>query len=252
MKDKEATCLFRNLDQGYRELFETKYKTLFFDIIKITPYNQESIESIFTSDKIKDYDSLIITSRNTVSILNDILRKHNIREVPHISTYIISDKNKNNLWFECKTVISANGYAKDLCEKMEKDIHAGKIKNVLFVCGDKRLNTIPNFLNKHNINFDELKVYKTDHGTSKEIGEKITNVVETYKKIYFVFFSPSGIESFKNMFDCETNNHIWDNDRIQFVSIGTTTAESLKEMKKDVIIADLPEDKYIFECISNK
>lgn len=252
MKKEEVTCLFRNFDQSYFDLFETKYKTLFFDIIKITPYNESSIESIFNSDKIKNYDTIIITSRNSVSILQDVLKKHGIHEIPHISIYIISDKNKNNLEFTCKNVIAANGYAKDLCDKMEKEIISGKINNVLFICGDKRLNTIPNFLNKHKINFDELKIYKTDDMVSEKTENEITNIIKTYEKIYFVFFSPSGIKSFKNMFDPTKNNHIWNNDKIQFVSIGTTTAKLLEEMGKNVIIAHLPEHKYIFEAINNK
>lgn len=250
MISSEAVCLFRDFDQTYLDLFETKYKTFFIDLIKVVPYNESQIETIFTTDKIKNYDSLIITSRNSVSILGDVLKKHKIDQIPHISTYIISEKNMNNLPFKCKKVIAGNGYAKNLCGKMEKDIDNGKIKNVLFLCGNKRLNTIPNFLNKYNVKFDELKIYDTINLISDETKEKITKVIDQYKRIYLVFFSPSGIESFKKIFNNIKNNHIWDNEKIKFVSIGTTTSKPLEDMNKEVIIAHLPEHKYIFECIS--
>ena len=250
MADREVVCLFRDFDQTYLDLFKTRYKTLFIDLIKIIPYNETEVESIFTSEKIKEYDSLVITSRNTVSILDNILKKHKIKQIPHISTYIISEKNMMNLPFTCKSVVSANGYAVDLCDRMKKDIQDGNIKNVLFLCGNKRLNTIPDFLNQHKMNFNELKIYDTINLISKENEEIIKKIIDKYKRTYLVFFSPTGIESFKNMFDVDRNDHIWNNDKVVFASIGTTTAKPLQEMKKKVVIADLPEHTYIFESIS--
>lgn len=249
MEDKDAVCLFKDFDQTYVDTFKTRYETLFFDLIKITPYNQLLLTSVLTSDKIKTYDTIVITSKNTVSILNDVLKKNQIDEIPHISTYIISDKNMKNLGFKCKNVVAANGYAKDLCIRMEDDIHNGKIKNVLFLCGNKRLNTIPNFLNKHGVRFDELKIYKTNSITSQQTKKDVLDVIEKYKKVYLVFFSPSGVASFKNMFDPETDLYIWHQSKVKFVSIGTTTAQPLQDVKKEIIVSRLPEPKYIFESI---
>lgn len=250
MACEEAVCLFRDFDQVYLDLFNTKYKTFFIELIKIVPHNESHIEKIFMSEEINKYDSLVITSRNTVSILENISKKHNLSKLSHISTYIISEKNMNNLPFKCKRVISGNGYATDLCNKMKKDIDDGKVTNVLFLCGNKRLNTIPNFLNKHGIKFDELKIYDTIHLVSEKIEKQIKNIINEYKKTYLVFFSPTGIESFKKIFSEEKNNEIWNNNKVKFVSIGTTTAKPLEKINKKVIIAHLPEDKYIFECIS--
>ncbi len=97
-------------------------------------------------------------------------------------------------------------------EALAKDISGyPEIKAISFICGNKRLDHLPNLLQKNNISVNEIMVYRTSYR-----GKRIH---EPYHAVFF--FSPSGAESFfqTNILPKHT----------PCFCIGETTAASVKE-----------------------
>jgi len=107
----------------------------------------------------------------------------------------------------------------DHADALAKDItRHPEIKAVSFICGNKRLDHLPNLLKKNNINVNEVMVYRTSYS-----GKRIH---ENYEAVFF--FSPSGVESFfqTNILPRET----------PCFCIGDTTASSVREHAKNAVI----------------
>ena len=104
----------------------------------------------------------------------------------------------------------ADALAKDITQRPE-------IKAVSFICGNKRLDHLPNLLKKNNINVNEVMVYRTSYS-----GKRIH---ENYEAVFF--FSPTGVESFfqTNILPRE----------IPCFCIGETTASSVREHTKNAV-----------------
>jgi len=123
--------------------------------------------------------------------------------------------------------------AKDAEELSGKIITDKSIRQIVFFCGNQRRDLLPSQLRKHEIDVEELIVYKTI--------EKPQTVSKKYDGI--LFFSPSGVRSFfaKNKLDTTT----------QIFSIGKTTAEEVKNFSNNtIVISEIPDTgKLIGEVI---
>jgi uroporphyrinogen-III synthase len=87
---------------------------------------------------------------------------------------------------------------------------------LLFLCGDRRRDTLPDRLRAAAVTFDELVVYRT-MGDAEELAEAI----EQQRPDWLVFFSPSGVETAEALAGTGWN-------RIRKAAIGPTTAEALR------------------------
>jgi len=103
-------------------------------------------------------------------------------------------------------------------------------REVVFFCGDKRLDTMGELLHKAGIMVNEIVVYRT---------EEIPRFVEKdYDGI--LFFSPSGVNSFFNMNTIEP-------EAILF-AIGSTTANALKaNTDNKIVISEQPSKEQLVE-----
>lgn len=105
-------------------------------------------------------------------------------------------------------------------------------EEVLFFCGNKRLDTLPTLLSEQGITVREYIVYNT------------TLTPLTVDKDYeaILFFSPSGVESFLS------ENGVA-RDTVLF-SIGHTTAKALRNrLPNEVIVSPEPEKKQLIETV---
>lgn len=101
-----------------------------------------------------------------------------------------------------------------------------------FFSGNLRRDTLPNALSKAEVVFNEIEVYETIL-TPSEIKAEVNGIL---------FFSPSGVESFlkENKIKGQT-----------CFCIGTTTAEALKAVTENIIIANKPTvENVIIQCIN--
>ncbi len=113
---------------------------------------------------------------------------------------------------------------------------AGVIKNngvseVVFFCGDRRMDTLGEQLEKYGVQVNEIIVYRT---------EEVPRFVEKdYDGI--LFFSPSGVNSFFSMNTIEPSAVLF--------AIGSTTARALKENAEEnkVITCELPSKEQMVD-----
>ncbi len=109
---------------------------------------------------------------------------------------------------------SIKGRANDASE-LGTLIVAHDVCEVVFFCGDKRLDTLPEILHSNDISVHELVVYHTAETPAK--------MAKQYDGI--LFFSPSGVSSFFSINHAEPGT--------VFFAIGHTTANALGEYTSD-------------------
>jgi uroporphyrinogen-III synthase len=122
------------------------------------------------------------------------------------------------------------GFAEDATALAELIVEEGETEELIFFCGNKRRNELPDILRSNDIIIEEIIVYETFEVNHKVSGE--------YNAV--LFFSPSAVESFF------VNNK--PNDKIIFFAIGKTTAAAIKKFSTNkIIIADEPGKENLVE-----
>ncbi len=165
----------------------------------------------------KKLEYAVFTSANAVKAVAE-----NITVQPVWQIFCISGATKDAVaahFGQCE-IVAAENYGKDLAEKIIQH----KISEVVFFCGSKRLNTIPDALKADNIQMKEVVVYETVLTPQK--------LEKSYNGI--LFFSPSAVESFFSV------NSISE-DVVTF-AIGNTTAKALEKFCKRIEISNLPSE----------
>ena len=161
------------------------------------------------------FDYLIFTSQNAVL---SVLKNEN--------SVILKDKICFCVGIKTKQLLEENGfkvensfdYADDLVDYLLKN-HSDK--KFTFFSGNLRRDTIPTALQKNNIIFEEVEVYKTVL-TPHKIDNQIDGIL---------FFSPSAVQSYLK--ENSISNEI-------FFCIGTTTAAEIEKSTKNIVIANRP------------
>ncbi len=114
-------------------------------------------------------------------------------------------------------VVYTGDNAKELGNYIITKEHIGKFS---YFCALDRLDTLPNILNLHKVQWKEIPVYKTVH-TPKVYKKKFDAVL---------FFSPSGVNSFVKVNPIPEHSFC----------IGETTANTLREYTSNYTIASKP------------
>ncbi len=168
----------------------------------------------------------VFTSANAIGAMAGIFKTAK----PNWNIYCIGNATKKAVteYFDPSAI---KGIAFD-GEELAKIIHADKVSSVVFFCGDKRLDALPQYLYQHDIMVREIVVYRT-----KETPEQL---VKHYQAI--MFYSPNGVNSFFRV------NKIWPHTVL--FAIGNTTATALRtKTKNDIIVADTPSKENIVEKV---
>lgn len=172
---------------------------------------------------ITDKDHFIFTSRHAVVAVAGLLKK---KTNP---AYCLSGATRKAIADHLHVQIIATAPdAKSLCRLINIDPR----HRYIFCCGNRRMNTIPDFLNKANATREEVLCYTT------------TLSPVAVKKVYddILFFSPSAVESYF------IRNHSQPHQI--FYCIGDTTANRLKNFTGNtIIIADEPTSKNLLAKI---
>ena len=190
----------------------------------------EVLENDFITTKIKSFDlknineSLIFSSQNAVE---SILQHPDLEKLKTKKVYCVGLKTKALLADNGFEVIAYTGYASDLAEIITLIY---KSESYTFFSGNLRRETLPNALKEAGIVFNEINVYETNLTP-----HKVKNTVDA-----ILFFSPSGVESYlkENTFKKEV-----------CFCIGETTASSLENKTKNIIIADQPTVEDVIEAV---
>ncbi|MCG9971347.1 uroporphyrinogen-III synthase [Christiangramia crocea] len=178
--------------------------------IGLVEYNAIQIQFTHLELPSKKVENAIFTSRNAVkAILEKDLKIEN--------NFCVGDKTA--------ALLEKNGYhitekAQNSEKLAQKLVEFYQTRQFHFFCGNKRRDELPTILKEHNVDFSEIKVYKTSLNLRKFESD--------FDGI--LFFSPSAVKSFTN------KNKI----KSPVFCIGPTTAEEAAKHTKKIIVASHP------------
>lgn len=193
-------------------------------IIKAKEQDVELKEIEFTEivacdekDRVKevanDAAAVVFTSKNSVNIVASLLEG----KKPDWKIFCIEGATRDQV-AHCFGESFIAGTARN-AEQLASVITAKDAeKAVVFFCGDKRRNELPDTLEKNDVDVEEVVVYETKL-SPEEVGQHFDGIA---------FFSPSAVESFFSV------NVVA--DKTVFFSIGPTTTQSLKRFEKNETI----------------
>lgn len=169
---------------------------------------------------------IIFTSAQAIVAVVNVLEN----QIPDWQIFCISGATKTAAvkYFGAEKIL---GFADDALD-LVKEIEQMELQEIVFFCGNKRLDTLPEMLADKGYKLTEYVVYET----------LLTPV--KIEKVYgaLLFFSPSGIESF-----------LIDNvipEAAVLFSIGKTTAKSLQEkVKNEVVISAKPDKNILVQTV---
>ena len=168
----------------------------------------------------------VFTSVNGVNAISGMLKNNK----PKWNVYCIGNATKKAV-LQYFNEAQVKGTANDGAGLAEV-IKAHGIKEVVFFCGDKRLDALPDFLYKHDIMVHEIVVYKT-----RETPEMIR---KHYQGI--MFFSPNGVNSFFRVNDISPN--------LVLFAIGNTTAGALKaKTTNKIVVSETPSKEFMIDKV---
>ena len=169
-------------------------------------------------------DNLIFTSQNAAQSV-----------LLHPKCSALKAKNVFCVGLKTKALLEENGfnvdvyvdYASDLAEIITLIYYN---ESYTFFSGNLRKETVPKALKAANVNFNEIQVYETTL-TPQKIKKAVDGIL---------FFSPSAIESY--LMENKIKNEIC-------FCIGSTTAEALEKITRNIIIADQPSVENVIEDV---
>lgn len=177
--------------------------------------------------KLKNTPTLLLfTSQNAVESVLKHEKVNNLKEIPAVCVGL---KTKQLLEKNGFRVLAMEEYAQRLAPIIQKDFSK---EHIAFFAGNLRRNVLPDAMNRASIVFDEYLVYQNEESSVK---------IEA-KTDGLLFYSPSGVKSYlkKNTI---TNQMCF--------CIGTTTADVLQGITKNVVIANQQTvENVIIQCIN--
>ncbi len=182
------------------------------NFIRIVPVVDEQLKSSVFSALNKPGKMVLFTSKNAVRIaFENYLSVIPEKTLQSWGFYCISGATRTTLlrYVEPKQIKGSAHYASDLGVFLRET--SGENEPIHFFCGNKRRNTLPDFMNSHHIPFKEWIIY--------ENVETPSSIEDHYHG--YLFYSPSAVKSFfsKNRIDIEK----------PCFTIGKTTANAVTE-----------------------
>jgi uroporphyrinogen-III synthase len=194
-----------------------------------------SVRPIVSEQKLKEVQSwgmagaqcVVFTSAHAVKIVDELLHPHDTVLVTEWKIFCLSGRTRQavmNAQVLKHEITAESVNATSLAEK----IVANEVKEIVFFCGNRRRDELPDLLKKHGLIVHEVIVYETI--------EQPVIVTEEFDAV--IFFSPSAVESF---FSC---NHL--PAQTVCVAIGETTAKAIATYATNkVITSAAPEQEAV-------
>ncbi|MDQ2720920.1 MAG: uroporphyrinogen-III synthase [Bacteroidota bacterium] len=202
------------------------------EFISINPIlTKEKLEQVMPVISDKKIPYVVFTSANAVDAVKNYLHHGDTWYVPNWNVFCLSGKTKDSLHphISPKNII---GIAEN-SSKLAQKIIEYEIKGIIFFCGNKRRNELPDILKKAGVKVHEIVVYETIE----------TPDITTENLDGILFFSPSAVKSFFSV------NQL--NKKIICFAIGKTTADAIKEYTDNkIIISESPTQEMMLATIN--
>lgn len=193
------------------------------DFIQIHPCaNRKQIENYVNCRA-----EVVFTSQNAVTIVSTYLHGRK----PDWKLFCIHGATEDQVAeaFGRERIVASANSAEQLADEI---VGKTQERKVIFFCGEKRRDELPDALKKNDIEVEEVTIYDTKLSPEE--------VMQHYDGI--AFFSPTAVESYfsANVVD----------DKTIFFAIGPTTAGSLTKFAKNrVVTAAEPSEKSMIDAI---
>lgn len=199
------------------------------EFISIKPiWNEETLEAI-TSLADRGVFDIAFTSANAVDALNSYMHTGNSYAGTKWNVYCLSGKTKeavSNALLLKKNIVGEAADAAALANKIIKQ----EVKEIIFFCGNKRRDELPNALKAAGVKVHEVVLYETNE----------TPIVIHDHFDAILFFSPSGVQSFFSSNE--------PGEDTVCLAIGRTTATSIATFTNNNIIkSPAPEPELMLE-----
>lgn len=183
-----------------------------------------------TSEQIKKLEyskaTVVFTSMNAVEALIESLKDKS--KIPDWKIYCMGGATFSLVkkYWHYENVLATAKNASELAQKIIANNHT----EVVFFCGNKRREELPELLRQQSITVNELIIYETI--------ETIVKIDKFYDSI--LFFSPSAVHSFFE------NNIV--NEETLFFAIGETTAAAIRQFcNNNIIVSNFPSKDQMVE-----
>lgn len=171
-------------------------------------------------------DLLLFTSQNAVE---SVLNNEKVNDLKNIPAICVGYKTRKLLEDNGFKVLETEEYAQQLAPTIQEKYSK---EHIAFFAGNLRRNVLPDAMNRASIVFDEYLVYQNEESSVK-IEAKTDGIL---------FYSPSGVKSYLKQ---NTITH-----QMCFC-IGTTTADALKGITENIVIANQQTvENVIIQCIN--
>lgn len=234
--------VIREFDEFSRILIDSGLKVINCPVIATVPvFDDPKMEEAFSTKA--DLDGVFITSPKAAEIFRSTLlacgRTFN-------RTVHVFGKRSFDLLKHCVPDIyfdESAATAKEMAQNIEQ-LHI-KNKRFLFVCGDKALSDLPEFLGQ-NSSVERAIVYRTVQRTVDPSLRRTIESTANRREIAFVcFFSPSGVENFLAQFGSKVL------ECMRIAVLGKTTSSYLESRGFAVdVISVLPTAKAFADSLT--
>ena len=197
----------------------------------ISILSKEKCEEVFRQMERKKQFA-VFTSSNAVIALKNYLDETVSPFQFNWQIFSLSGKTKEVLDDNSQlfgAVIGSADHSKGLAEK----IVSAKVEEVIFFCGNKRREELPNFLKSAGIKVHEVVVYQTVE----------TPVISNDDVEAVLFFSPSAVQSFFSINQLKKN--------VVCFAIGQTTANSISAFTNNkIVVVGSPSQKSMLASLN--
>jgi len=189
--------------------------------LSLVEYNAIIIETTNFKIPSKKIENAIFTSKNAV---NSVIEKIELK-----NCFCVGEKTAELLSDNGYHIQEIADYGKDLADIIVKKYAT---EEFIFFCGNKRRDELPEILQKENIQFKEIEVYKTSLNPQR-FPQEFEGVL---------FFSPSAVQSFT------AKNQLKETTAF---CIGNTTAAEAQKHTNNIIIATKPTIENVIVQVVN-
>lgn len=210
----------KKIDPALKAAMEQKgMEVLEEEFISIQPiFSQTKYQEIWPWMSTRSDTAVVFTSQHAVAAVEKYLRGGDAYYVPdQWQVFCLNGATKDRV-IETLTEEQIIATAPNATELASAIITNGQFKQVVFFCGNQRLDTLPNLLKEAGIEVVEIMVYETIATPVK--------VASTFEAV--LFFSPSAVNSFFSV-------NTLQKDTPGF-AIGTTTAEAIGNYTNNRVI----------------
>jgi uroporphyrinogen-III synthase len=199
------------------KLEESNIEIIEKEFISIKPIVDKELHQQIAAFASRGVQTIALTSKNAVEVLNLCMHTADTYFTINWNIFCLSGATRQAV-LDAPLLDSNIAGEADNAAELAKKIIAKDVREIIFFCGNKRRDELPDLLGKAGVSVHEVVLYETLE----------TPVVITSKLDGILFFSPSAAESFFSV------NQL--SDHTVCFAIGNTTAEAIRRFVRNKII----------------